>query len=220
MRKSIFLVIFIFLAILIFSDIKDINTSVYNIQFKSKNIKEHLVGVELINNNKEMHEGDIEIIKLLLNEIKYDQISNPLSNAAEEDYIKLKVKALQTIGNIGTPEVSKYILRILGETKYIDVKAACVKTLGQIGDDDKYMVTRSIFDYYNNINLESIKDKNDFCIASIDSFYYLSEDKPLEIIEYVGIISLFKLFMNKEIFSDKIYDYSKRKLLNLMIKNS
>ena len=121
---------------------------------------------------------------------------------------------------MGNKTASSEIIKILKKDKNLNIKHACIYALGEIGDNDKYNVTKALLEYYNKLDLNSIKDKDDFCQTSIESFYKLSEEKTLEVIEYLNIITLFKLFMKKEVFSKEIYTYSKRKLLNIMIKNS
>jgi hypothetical protein len=197
-----------------------VKSSSYLIYFQSNNIQDHLVGIELINKNIAEHKNDTEVINMLLNEAKYGPTGNTLKIATPEEYTKLKVYAIKTIALISDTEVAKFLLRILTDEESMAVKEACLYALGVIGDDDQYSITKSINDYYSKMNLETVKEQSSFCKASIDCIYRLSENKPLEMIEYMGVINLFKIFMNKAVFPDPIYDYSKRKLLDLMIRNS
>lgn len=213
--KNKYLLIFILITFLAFSE-----TINYKLFFKSEKLEDHINGLNAINKHKESLKGNDEIIKLLLNELNYDNKNKKLIDVDPEKYIELKSMTIRALGNIGTCKISRYILDIFQTDNNIKIKTACIYSLGLFGDDDKYTESRSILDYFKKIDLNLIKNEDEFCTICIDAIYLLTNTKTLATAESLGLINLFKIFMKKDIFPEKIQNYAKRKLLKIMVKNS
>jgi hypothetical protein len=93
-----------------------------------------------------------------------------------------------------------------------------IELLGLVGDTDSYNASRGLVTYFNNRPPTQISTDPEYCLTVIDTAHALSVDKPLDIIDHIGLASLFKLFADESRFPDEVTKYSKKKLMKLMME--
>jgi hypothetical protein len=173
-----------------------------------------------IEKNSAVFKADKQLIKLLINNLEYDGINKKLFNSKPDTYVLLKISIIKELGVIGDFDVLKNLENILNDDPNLKIKEACIFAMGEIGDDDRYQTTRSLVKFYKVVEVKNIKDDWDFCSTSINCFYKLCQDKSIELIDQFELIGLFKIFLDKAVFSETVYNLAKKKLMSVMLTKS
>lgn len=214
------IIIFILLFLVIFAiNSSDVDISMYKLYAQSADYEAHIKNIFAIHKSADILIGNREIIKLLFNEFKYDGVNNTLSNAPENGYMHLKVESVHALGLVGDNKTANDLLQLLRNSKNKKIKEAIIFALSQIGDDDNYNISIGLLKYYKSISLSSISKDEEFCMKSVECFYELCQGKPADIVDYIGLTDLFKMFSNDKVFSTDVVEYTKRKFLNFMLSN-
>lgn len=212
----VFMIIYMFVFII---DSNSIDISMFTLYAESSDYESHIKNIFSIHKSGELLKSNKKIIDLLFNELKYDGVNYRLDNAPENGYITLQEEAVHALGVVGDSKAADRLLKILNDTDEKIIKEAIISALAKVGDNENYNVSLGIIKYFKNISLSKISKDEDFCFKSVQCFYELSQNKPADIIEYIGLTDMFKIFSNKKIFTDDVVEYTKRKFLNVMLSN-
>jgi hypothetical protein len=198
----------------------EVDTEVYKYYFYDKDIRLHMDGLRLIEMNVDALKGNEEIIDILVNELEsYGPGKIVFDTASPEDYEMLFLLCLSILADVSRPDDVKRLKSLFENETNLSLIAQYITTMGKIGDNEKYETSRLMVRYFNSFDLASVSSNYEFAVTSIDSFSNLSKDKPVALMETIGLVSLFKLFVNKEVFTEKIVDYAKRKLVSTLRDN-
>lgn len=197
----------------------DMNVSFFKGYFTSNNYEKHIDGLINIQKNSSELKGNSDIINLVINEIIETQNKSlDFLAADDEKFNKVLMTAVETLGYIGTIKEVTKILNIINKEKRNDVMKSGIYAVSLITDNEKYEVSIAFVKFFSKFDYQKIKDDEELCFTIIETLCILTENKPLDIVDYIGLLGVFKVFTNKSVFPSVVADYSKRKLLDIMIK--